>query len=97
MPPFLFWGRRVHHNSIFCDVRGEHDPAYECLVTNLFGSPVCQIQNPAPSCDIDETGFVREVTGISYPLLTNTYHECRGSVSNAATGIQYSVAIAFIR
>jgi hypothetical protein len=80
MPPFLFWGRRVHHNSIFCDVRGEHDPAYECLVTNLFGSPVCQIQNPAPSCDIDETGFVREVTGISYPLLTNTYHECRGSV-----------------
>jgi hypothetical protein len=35
MPLLLFWGRRVDHSSIFCDVRSEHDPAYECLVTDL--------------------------------------------------------------
>jgi len=29
----LFWGWRVDYNSIFCDVRGEHDPANGCLVT----------------------------------------------------------------
>jgi hypothetical protein len=28
-------------------------------------------------------GFCKEVTGISYPLLTNTYHGGRGSVTNA--------------
>ena len=35
----LFWGWRVSYNSIFRDVRNQHDPANGCLVTAWRGSP----------------------------------------------------------
>ena len=39
-----------------------------------------------PNLDfVKSEGFCKEVTGISYPLLTNTYHGGRGSVSGVRT------------
>ena len=81
MPLLLFWGRRVDHSSIFCDVRTEHDPAYECLVTDLVRITLRSDQKARHrAAPLTNTGFLLEATGISYPLLTNTYHEGRGSV-----------------
>jgi len=57
MPLSLFWGRRVDHSSIFCDVRGEHDPAYECLVTDLVRIASRADLKPGPAATTTINGF----------------------------------------
>jgi len=59
----------------------QHDPAYECLVTDLVRIALTRLKTWWLTVTFDWlSGFVKKVTGISCPRLKSTYHESRGSV-----------------